>query len=301
MNTFAATSFPYTLLLGQLESAMASWGDSTFDGSSEPQSPHSPQGENVPTADPWAKAKLTFEYEEVDGVRFRVTKQVREYKVTRPFTMVDHRTTWKKFGDAADAANNDLATAEALVVLELGEVDPLEKQCRDEMARMWGDVERMTVTVKDPNLARYAITAQQAKSAAAAAAAQAAAASPAASPTDDGKAKTWGQAQKDRREGEKTTEVAKDSSDTLSKKVVRISNLSDFITEPELRRLFGEENGLPAIQRLFVAVDKTTGQRRGFAYITYKSDADGERVVSKMNPTRFKNTVLRVDYGTNKK
>jgi translation initiation factor 3 subunit G len=280
---------------------MASWGDSTFDGS-EPQSPQSPQNDIAPTADPWAKAKLTFEFEEVDGTRYRVTKQVREYTVTRPFTMVDHRATWAKFGDAAKAdVSNDLATAEALVVLELGEVDPLEKQCRDEVSRMWGDVERMTVTVKDPNLARYAAAAQQAKSAAAAVAAQVAAASPAASPTEDGKAKTWGQAQKDRREGEKATEVSKDATDTLSKKVVRISNLSDFITEAELRRLFGDENGLPSIQRLFVAVDKTTGQRRGFAYITYKSDADGERVVNKMNPTRFKNTVLRVDYGTNKK
>lgn len=278
---------------------MTSWNDATFDSASEPQSP---QQDSTPQ-DPWAKAKLIFEFEEVDGVRYRVTKQVREYKVTRPFTMVDHRMTWKPFGDAADPKNSkDQVAPEPLVVLELGDVDPLEKQCRDEVARMWGDVERMSVTVKDPSLARYATTAQQAKSQAAAVAAAAAASSAAASPTEDGKAKTWGQANKEKREVEKTTtDTSKDSGEKLAKNVVRISNLSDFITEAELRRLFGEDNGLPMIQRLFIAVDKATDQRRGFAYITYKSDADGVRVVNKMNPTRFKNTVLKVDFGTNKK
>lgn len=273
---------------------MSSWGEATFDGSSEPQSPVQA------TQDPWAKSRLVFEFEEQDGVRYRVTKQVREYKVTRPFTMVDHRATWKPFGDSVNA-EKDLFATEATVVLELGEVDPLEKQCRDEVARMWGDVERQTVTVKDPNLARYAATAKAKAAEDAANAAKAAAASPAASPNTDGKGKTWGQAQKDKRDTAKAVELSKDSGEKLAKNVVRISNLSDMINEIELRRLFGEENNLPPIQRLFIAVDKETNQRRGFAYITYKSDADGERVVNKMNPTKFKNTVLKVDFGTNKK
>lgn len=236
--------------------------------------------------DDWSKCELVHEVIEQEGKRYKVTKQVRTVDVRRPFSMVDHRATWKKFGDAAGQPKNDRVDNDPVVVLELNIVDPLEKACRDEVHRMWGDVERMSVNVSDPLLARYKETLTAAP-----------VVTSTAPTTESTTKKTWAEASKERKESA-AGDRAKDSGEKLTKNVVRISNLSDFITENELWRLFGSENGLPKIEKVFIAVDKATGQRRGFAYITYKTEKDGDIVVSKMSRTAFKNTILKVDFGT---
>lgn len=255
--------------------------------------------------DDWKNAEKVVEYEEVDGVRFRVTKLLRKVTTHRPFSMVDHRASLKRFGlAAAPATGEKLQSYDALQVLELGMIDPVEQKCRDELHRMWGDMGNFSVTVKDARLAHWKEQRNMAKKLAPAETATASAAAEkataAASSSGEGKGKTWSAAKREQQLAKASAAAAAGgaANETVAKNVVRVSNLADFITEAELSRLFGEENGMPHITKLYVAKDRETGQRRGFAYISYRTEAEGQFVVDRMQKTAFKNTILMVDFGT---
>ena len=79
--------------------------------------------------------------------------------------------------------------------------------------------------------------------------------------------------------------------------MIRISNLVDSISQAEIHRLFGPDNDLGRIERLFLARD-AEGTRKGFGYITYKRAVDAANAIAKMNKRAFKHVILMVDYGT---
>lgn len=242
----------------------------------------------------WANAQTVVEYEVSNGTKYRVTKKVLKEKIMRPISAADLRAKLPKFGEGKNP-REDLITMDPVVVLELGAVDPLVKACKDDVVRLWGEIETKDVKdrIKDPKLALYQkILAQKKKAAPVVVAAPVAAAA-------SGEAMTWAQ-KREMTKAAQNPDVAKDVEKALTKNVVRVSNLSDFISEVELRRLFGTENNLPMIKKIFIAKDKTTGQRRGFAYITYATDNDGITVVNRMRRTAFKNTILTVDFGTDR-
>ena len=49
---------------------------------------------------------------------------------------------------------------------------------------------------------------------------------------------------------------------------VRVTNLSEDVTESDLAELFRPFGN---VSRIFLAVDRTTGENRGFAFVNYNS------------------------------
>lgn len=48
-------------------------------------------------------------------------------------------------------------------------------------------------------------------------------------------------------------------------------------------------------------MDSKTGNRRGFAYLTYYSAEDAAEAIKKNGRLPFRNVILQVDYGTQRK
>ena len=250
--------------------------------------------------DPWERAATVTEIAiDQEGRKMLLIKKVLKREVQRPVTMVDLRAKLPKFGEGL-VYNKDLVAKEAPLVLELSKVDPIFRAARDEVVRLWGEVERATVDVSaDPALQKYAK-----QLTAATAAAKAEPEKQAAASTSGATEKvTWEEMRNQKKAAAagkavgSTTAVAKDTQDELKHSVIRISNLADHITENEIRRLFGPEGGLGRIVKLFIAKD-SQDNRKGFAYVTYGTDEDGIKAVQKMRRTAFKNTIMTVDFGT---
>lgn len=240
----------------------------------------------------WQDATTAFEFERVDGVQYRVTKQTRTFTVQRPFGAADLRSRWAKFGEAASGV--DYTEKEPTQLLELGSMDPIEKKCRDEVFRMWDELAAVTVTVTDPTLARFA------KANASAAASTPTSASPAVeekpAAESDGKPKTWGQ----KRDEDRKAKPALSNKEKFKANAIRILNLNEHISLGELQTLFGPEGGFGKIVNIFIAKD-AQGNYRGFAYITYEQEEVARKVVEKMKRVPFKNTILTVDWATEQK
>lgn len=222
----------------------------------------------------WDNAKTVVEITtDSENKRYEIVKKVRTYHVDRPVTAVDLRARWKRFGKENDNVQ-DLVSRDPPIVLELGEIDPLERVARDEVVRLMNEMERMKIEVTDPRLARFEKLKEEREKAAREAAPVA----------DQGKEKTWGVAK-----GEKSLEPRKEDTDRR----LRITNISDDITKEELYNIFDTEEY--RIEKMFLPTDKTTGNYRGFAFITFEDSRQAERCLEKTKGfARFKNTVMHI-------
>ena len=228
-----------------------------------------------------------------DGTQVRYSKRIKTTHVTRPQNMTDIRKTWQKFGAAL---NNEpgLTVNENAIPFELGGSDPDERKARDEVIKLMNlalDAPIKLPAIRKSALASTAVAAQQQQQ-------QATSSTAAAEPDLGGGRKTWAAGRQTRKEEEQAAKVAEGDKAKVNN-VIRISNLTDEISELELRRLFGTENDLGEIKRVFIAKDKE-GNRRGFAYITYGRESDAMKAVSKMHRKPFKHVILLVDYGTDR-
>ena len=82
-------------------------------------------------------------------------------------------------------------------------------------------------------------------------------------------------------------------SEQKSDAVLRLSNLSEIVTEGDLRTLcsvFGP------LARVYVAKDHRTFKCRGFAYVTFESRADAEKALGRLNGHRYGNLILKADW-----
>ena len=61
---------------------------------------------------------------------------------------------------------------------------------------------------------------------------------------------------------------------------VRVTNLSEDVTEEDLLELFGP---FGPVQRIFVAKDRETGDSRGFAFVNFVHREDGTRAIAKLD------------------
>jgi len=59
-----------------------------------------------------------------------------------------------------------------------------------------------------------------------------------------------------------------------------VGNLSFKTTETELRNAFGQ---FGAVTDIYVASDRMTGRPRGFAFVTFGSEAESKLAIEKMN------------------
>jgi len=72
---------------------------------------------------------------------------------------------------------------------------------------------------------------------------------------------------------------------------VRVTNLSEDVTEADLAELF---RPFGHIQRIYLAVDRVTGESRGFAFVTFAHREDGERAIRTLNGYGYGHLILRV-------
>jgi hypothetical protein len=278
-----------------------SWTENVDEDQWSRQAPSAPD-----ERDRWDRAQTVTEITiDEEGRKMMLIKKVLKTEKQRPVTMVDLRAKLPKFGEGL-VFNKDLVAKDPPMVLELSKVDPIFRAARDEVVRLWGEVERAAVDVSgDPALLKYAKQ-LAAPTPAPAKTEEKPSAAPAAS--SDSKM-TWEEmrAQKKAAAAEKATggaggagsapSRAVDTQEEIKHSVIRISNLADHISETEIRRLFGPEGGLGRIVKLFIAKDGQDN-RKGFAYVYYGSDEDGIKAVQKMRRTAFKNTIMTVDFGT---
>lgn len=74
---------------------------------------------------------------------------------------------------------------------------------------------------------------------------------------------------------------------------IRVSNLSQNVTEGDLQELF---RPFGPVSRIFLAVDRATGENRGFAFVNYVHREDAERAIQLINGYGYDNLILRVEW-----
>ncbi|KAK3159312.1 hypothetical protein QOZ80_2AG0148480 [Eleusine coracana subsp. coracana] len=74
---------------------------------------------------------------------------------------------------------------------------------------------------------------------------------------------------------------------------VRVNNLSEDTTEPDLRELFGT---FGRVTRVYVAVDRQTGASRGFGFVNFEHREDAEEAIRRLNGHGYDNLILRVEW-----
>eukprot|EP01095_Lingulamoeba_sp_RSL-Kostka_P009861 TRINITY_DN3433_c1_g3_i4.p1 TRINITY_DN3433_c1_g3~~TRINITY_DN3433_c1_g3_i4.p1 ORF type:complete len:248 (+),score=85.40 TRINITY_DN3433_c1_g3_i4:43-786(+) len=85
--------------------------------------------------------------------------------------------------------------------------------------------------------------------------------------------------------------------DRNDKPTIRITNISEDMTDYELRDLFGE---CGPITRLFLAKDRETGRVKGFAFVTYEYPEDAQKAIDKFHGKGIKHLILNVEWAKNK-
>jgi len=74
---------------------------------------------------------------------------------------------------------------------------------------------------------------------------------------------------------------------------VRVSNLSEDVTEDDLHELFG---AFGPVQRVFLAKDRETGESRGFAFVNFMHRDDAERAITRLDGYGYDNLILKVEF-----
>uniref|UniRef100_A0A060TCY9 Eukaryotic translation initiation factor 3 subunit G n=1 Tax=Blastobotrys adeninivorans TaxID=409370 RepID=A0A060TCY9_BLAAD len=82
-------------------------------------------------------------------------------------------------------------------------------------------------------------------------------------------------------------------SDRDDSSTLRVSNLSEDITEEELRSLF---NHFGRIARCYLVRDRETGRNRGFAFVSYENRSDAEIAQKRLDGYGLDNLIMRVEF-----
>jgi translation initiation factor 3 subunit G len=72
---------------------------------------------------------------------------------------------------------------------------------------------------------------------------------------------------------------------------LRVTNVSEFAEEQELRDLFGR---FGHVTRVFLAKDRETQRAKGFAFVSYSERGDAQRACDKMEGCKFLPSLLIV-------
>lgn len=76
---------------------------------------------------------------------------------------------------------------------------------------------------------------------------------------------------------------------------VRVTNLSEDTREADLQELF---RPFGPLTRVYVAVNRDTGESRGFAFVNFVHRDDAQRAINKLNGYGYDNLILRVEWAT---
>lgn len=90
------------------------------------------------------------------------------------------------------------------------------------------------------------------------------------------------------RRGESMTTRTRDETATI-----RVTNLSEDVRDSDLQELF---RPFGTIARIYLAKDKSTGQSKGFAFISYHRRDDAQRAIRHIDGHGYDNLILNVEW-----
>ncbi|KAG8199027.1 hypothetical protein JTE90_021042 [Oedothorax gibbosus] len=90
------------------------------------------------------------------------------------------------------------------------------------------------------------------------------------------------------RRGESMTPSRRDETPTI-----RVTNLSEDVRDSDLQDLF---RPFGTIARIYLAKDKSTGQSKGFAFISYHRREDAQRAIQSVDGFGYDNLILSVEW-----
>lgn len=232
----------------------------------------------------------------------------------RSKALVALRAKWTKFGlNVLDAnnVNGKVASYETPQIFELGDVDPIEKNAKQYINELLATEAKITPVLRDPGLRKVQVEIEEREAEKrrqleearkASEAKRAAADAPGPSKKAGG---TWAEtmAAKRANKGAEKGEAARTKfiKDIMTGKMIEVDLTTlrvvglHGVSETELRRLFGEENGLGGLIKLKMPKDEN-GQVRGFAYISYRTPEEAEAARKKMDGKTFKFIKFAIDY-----
>ena len=73
---------------------------------------------------------------------------------------------------------------------------------------------------------------------------------------------------------------------------LRVSNLSENVTDHDLKTLFGRFGD---VSRVYVAKDRETNEHRGFAFVNFRHRNQAEEAMAALDGFGFDNMILRVE------
>lgn len=219
----------------------------------------------------WDSIKPTTIYDLGDnGERIEIVKKIRIFSVRRPTTAGDLRAKLVPFGKAkAHEFKEGVLQKEPPLPLELGSADKYERESRTELKRLLAEhLDELRLSGKDSLAQGGQEGGEQG---------------------DGAETSTWGNNRsitlsKPRGATHPTSEV---------RRRVRVCNVSDDINEAALRAIFSA-NGAE-VDRVFLAIDKETGNNRGYAFITFRDEKWVDLAV-RQRRFNFRNVVLSVSY-----
>lgn len=74
---------------------------------------------------------------------------------------------------------------------------------------------------------------------------------------------------------------------------IRVTNLSEDTNEGDLEDLFRR---FGAIQRIFLAKEKTSGRSKGFAFINFFRREDAQKAIEQLSGVGFDHTILHLEW-----
>ncbi|KAI3437982.1 hypothetical protein D9Q98_000426 [Chlorella vulgaris] len=253
---------------------------------------------------PDAKGVMTkVEYYRNDKgeVMKKVTK-TRVMKITKKVYEVaqERRAGWKRFGEAATERATDSVTSQTPDEVQLERIHRM-KQTQEEKSKAadfktamaGGDKSAIVGSLRDmlykKRMERQLL------------AAQGLIAAPERPPDEDGpggsglpgagKAGGWVPPSLRNRVGGGEGGGGESMNKRRDENSVRVSNLSEDVTEDDLADLFGP---FGPIQRIYVAKDRETGESRGFAFINFIHREDANRAIAKLDGFGYDNLILSV-------
>ncbi|KAI7842186.1 hypothetical protein COHA_004099 [Chlorella ohadii] len=273
---------------------MAKWGDLLEEEEELPPST---------TTGPDAKGVVTKVeyYRNEKGEVMKKTTKTRVVKIEKKVYKVaqERRAGWKKFGEAATERAADSVTSQTPDEVQLERIQR-QKQTQEEKAKGASDfASAMAGSDKSAIVGSLRDMLYKKRMERQLLAAKGLIAAPERPPDEDGpggslppagKAGGWGAPSPRNRvggaggEGEMMQKRRDENS-------VRVSNLSEDVTEDDLADLFGP---FGPIQRIFVAKDRETGESRGFAFINFIHREDALRAISKLDGFGYDNLILSV-------
>ncbi|KAF8773103.1 eukaryotic translation initiation factor 3 subunit G-like [Argiope bruennichi] len=286
-----------------MDSKPISWADQVEQGEGRlsTQSDLTPAGEVI-----HGDKKIVTEYKvNEEGKKVKI---IRHYKIERKMVSksIAYRKGWKKFGLAANDPPgpnpSNTIVCEEIFMQFLSNKEEEKGQEEDPLAKLKGQKMVKCRICKDDHWTTQCPYKDKLGSLPELLKEEAAkpAATPTANPQVEEKVKAGKYVPPSMREGanrrgESMTPSRRDETPTI-----RVTNLSEDVRDSDLQELF---RPFGTIARIYLAKDKSTGQSKGFAFISYHRREDAARAIQSVDGFGYDNLILSVEWakpsGTN--